>query len=29
MEYHFVGKKLVLVDAAAGLVVDFTPDVLQ
>lgn len=29
LEYHFVGKKLVLVDAAAGLVVDFTPDVLQ
>ena len=29
MEYHFVGKKLVLVDSAAGLVVDFTPDVLQ
>jgi hypothetical protein len=29
MEYHFVGKKLALVDAAAGLVVDFTPDVLQ
>ncbi len=29
MEYHFVGKKLVLVDAAAGLVVDFTPDILQ
>jgi hypothetical protein len=28
MEYHFVGKKLVLVDAAAGVVVDFTPDVL-
>jgi hypothetical protein len=28
LEYHFVGKKLVLVDAAAGLVVDFTPDVL-
>jgi hypothetical protein len=29
MEYHFVGKKLVLVDSAAGLVVDFTPDVLS
>jgi cytoskeletal protein RodZ len=28
MEYHFVGKKLVLVDAAAGVVVDFTPNVL-
>jgi hypothetical protein len=28
MEYHFVGKRLVLVDAAAGLVVDYTPDVL-
>jgi hypothetical protein len=28
MEYHFVGKKLVLVDAAAGVVVDYTPDVL-
>src|SRR5262249_24659252 len=25
MEYHFVGKKLVLVDAAAGVVRDFTP----
>jgi len=28
MEYPFVGKKLVLVDAAAGVVVDFTPNVL-
>jgi hypothetical protein len=28
MEYHFVGKRLVLVDAAAGLVVDFTNNVL-
>lgn len=28
MEYHFVGKRLVLVDSAAGLVVDFTPNVL-
>lgn len=28
MEYHFVGKKLVLVDSAAGVVVDYTPDLL-
>ncbi|HST10257.1 MAG TPA: hypothetical protein VLL05_07760, partial [Terriglobales bacterium] len=29
LEYHFVGKKLVLVDSAAGLVVDFTPNVIN
>jgi len=28
MEYHFVGKRLVLVDAAAGVVLDYTPNVL-
>lgn len=28
MEYRFVGKRLVLVDAGAGIVLDFTPEVL-
>jgi hypothetical protein len=28
MEYRFVGKKLILVDAGAGMVLDMTPDVL-
>lgn len=29
MEYHFVGKRLVLVDAAAGVVLDYTPNVIS
>lgn len=28
MEYRFIGKKLILVDAGAGMVLDITPDVL-
>jgi hypothetical protein len=28
VEYRFVGERLVLVDAAAGMVIDFTPNVL-
>lgn len=28
MEYRFLGKRLVLVDSAAGVVLDFTPNVL-
>ncbi len=28
VEYRFLGKRFVLVDAGAGLVIDITPDVL-
>jgi hypothetical protein len=28
LEYRFIGKRLVLVDASAGMVLDMTPDVL-
>lgn len=28
LEYRFLGKRLVLVDAGAGVVLDYTPDVL-